>query len=294
MTYARKQWIAEKDAWRAVIQLNLVRSVNAIATAVARELESPSSPSLPSSSHHELEPENLSAGNIDAAETASILTAPEGSGDHQQENEDIRFPLTEEHRNLLLRLAPLRAVQRNLEVKLGSGAQEEEEIVNDENNNGGGGVDLSDPARTRILGTDNKPISASSSAATSSAGTKNPPVSFRDITNSSSTPIATPASPTLRSRKSHQEFFVRSHGWKSALQRLRPRGYGGRSGSKDVLGENEGVDPDSLAIARATGDMKALWRDGVVREVVRVRKVRLMDCAELCVMRPLLVRVRID
>ena len=35
LTYARKAWMAEKEAWRAVIHLNLVRSVNAIAAAVA-------------------------------------------------------------------------------------------------------------------------------------------------------------------------------------------------------------------------------------------------------------------
>ena len=37
LTYARKSWVAEKDAWRAVIQLNFVRTINAILDVVANE-----------------------------------------------------------------------------------------------------------------------------------------------------------------------------------------------------------------------------------------------------------------
>ncbi|KAL5514592.1 hypothetical protein ACEPAG_1908 [Sanghuangporus baumii] len=262
LTYARKQWLAEKEAWRAVIQLNLVRSVNAIASAVARELPS----SITSELEHE--PENA----MDA-ETASILTLPgvEAEVEQQDTEETTKFPLTEEHRNLLLRLTPLKAVQRNLEVKLGSGA---EEIGYNEAESENAAVDPSDPAARKP----NHPNSRSS-ATGSNANT----VSFRDITNAASTPSSTtPASssapqPSLRTRKSHQEFFVRSYGWKSALQRLRPRG--SRS-SKDELGAGDEDDPDSVTIAKAAGDMKALWRDKLVREVIRVRKIRLMDCSE--------------
>ncbi|KAL5497750.1 hypothetical protein ACEPAH_2681 [Sanghuangporus vaninii] len=270
LTYARKQWLAEKEAWRVVIQLNLVRSVNTIASAVARELPS-------SSNAGELEPEPENAMD---AETASILTLPDVEAEQQDiEEESTKFPLTEEHRNLLLRLAPLKAVQRNLEVKLGSGAEEIGYNDNDDESENAV-VDPSDPARKH-----NHPNSRSSATGTGTGtGSNTNTVSFKDITNAASTPsTSTPAStaplpqPSLRTRKSHQEFFVRSYGWKSALQRLRPRG--SRS-SKDELGAGDGDDPDSVAIARAAGDMKALWRDKVVREAIRVRKIRLMDCAE--------------
>ncbi|KAL5478558.1 hypothetical protein ACEPAI_2742 [Sanghuangporus weigelae] len=265
LTYARKQWLAEKEAWRAVIQLNLVRSVNAIASAVARE--------LPSSNAGELEHEHDNAMD---AETASILTLPEVEAEVEQQDteETSKFPLTDEHRSLLLRLTPLKAVQRTLEMKLGSGAEEIGYNDNGEAESENANVDPSDPAR--------KPSHPNSR---SSAGSNANTVSFRDITNAASTPSSSaplplpPPQPSLRTRKSHQEFFVRSYGWKSALQRLRPRG--SRSGSgKDELGAGDGDDPDGVAIARAAGDMKALWRDKLVREVIRVRKIRLMDCAE--------------
>ncbi|KLO18972.1 G-alpha-domain-containing protein [Schizopora paradoxa] len=39
LSYAQRSWAAEKSAWRVVIQLNVVRSVNFIAAAVEKELE---------------------------------------------------------------------------------------------------------------------------------------------------------------------------------------------------------------------------------------------------------------
>ncbi|EJD01920.1 G-alpha-domain-containing protein [Fomitiporia mediterranea MF3/22] len=249
LTYARKAWTAEKEAWRAVIQLNLVRSVNAIAAAVSRELDNGNGSS--NASEDENDPGVHISLSIDT-DNASILTGPETGDEAESINvNEPKFNLTDAHRTLVAKLTPLRSVQRNLEVKLGSGAEEF----------GYDHVSVPEPQTT--------------------SGPQ-PVVSFRDITNEpqSTTGPKTPnsssvASPSalLRARKS-QEFFVRSNGWKNALQRFRPRNSrSSRDGGADG-------DPDSIAIARAAMDMKALWRDKVVREIIRERKVKLLDCAD--------------
>lgn len=263
MTYARKAWTAEKDAWRAVIQLNLVRSINTLAAALARELELDAAPSEPSS-------EPNSNENTDAADTASILTTPtpDPEADPEANSNSPRsrpaFALTEAHRALVARLSPLRPVQRSLEIKLGAGASEE----------------YGDP-----LQPDPSVFPDSADHPADSASVRTSVVSFRDITNERERPASSPtpgsasvASPgaLLRARKS-QEFFVRSNGWKSALQRFRSR----TRTSRDGPAEGDG---DTLAIARARADMKMLWTDRVMREIVRERKVRLMECSELCVL----------
>jgi guanine nucleotide-binding protein subunit alpha len=91
MQYSRETWLDERSSWRAIIQLNLIRSVVTLLDLVGDALS-------------------------DSYFDASLL------------------PLTEKHRLLRLRLAPLRGVQQDLQRRLGAAAIEET------NNPGSGGV----------------------------------------------------------------------------------------------------------------------------------------------------------
>lgn len=220
LTYARKAWVADKEAWRVVIQLNLVRSINTVADAVLSELDD-----------HGLPEPDVSTDGDDGG--SSIATAPE-----------VAFALTEVHRELVERLKPLRAVQTDLEIRLGSGAEE----------------NFGPPSTpSRFLSASGLPLGQIGVDPTQAQGSS---------TNGYGLP-----------EPKAQEFFVRSNGWKSALSRLKPRmSTSSRSGRSDGI-----EDPNALTIAEAKGSIKALWTDTVVQDLIKQRKVRLQDCAELCV-----------
>jgi guanine nucleotide-binding protein alpha-1 subunit len=82
MQYARQTWLEERSSWRAIIQLNLIRSIVTLLDLIGEAL-------------------------ADAYYETSSL------------------PLTEKHRLLRLRLAPLRGVQQDLQRRLGAAAIEE-------------------------------------------------------------------------------------------------------------------------------------------------------------------------
>jgi guanine nucleotide-binding protein subunit alpha len=82
MQYARQTWLEERSSWRAIVQLNLIRSVVTLLDLIGEAL---------ADSYYE---------------TSSL-------------------PLTEKHRLLRLRLAPLRGVQQDLQRRLGAAAIEE-------------------------------------------------------------------------------------------------------------------------------------------------------------------------
>ncbi|KAF9476375.1 G-alpha-domain-containing protein [Pholiota conissans] len=79
ITYANKSWLEERQSWKAVILLNLVRSVNIMA---------------------------------DILET------------HSKTQGSSRTLTTETHRSILFRLAPLRQIEKDLKLFLGSGSNE--------------------------------------------------------------------------------------------------------------------------------------------------------------------------
>ena len=91
LAYATKAWSEERAAWKAVILLNLVRSVNLMVDT----LES-----------------------VDVEPPAAVV---EG----QQSSKPVNS-LTERHRNVFIRLAPLRQIEKDLRTLLGAGASEVE------------------------------------------------------------------------------------------------------------------------------------------------------------------------
>lgn len=225
LTYARKAWQDERQSWRAIIQLNLVRSVTTILDLLHTEL---TGAPLPASS-----PFALAALTADADDpTAFAQDAADVGGQEKMP----RLSFTEKHKLLKLKLAPLRKVQADLEKRLGSGAEEPTPFE------GGSGTN------TTAAPFDQSPYSNG---------------------------YAAPSSPTRR-----QEFYVRSStGWKSALEKLRPA-RPSTSSSRDSMEGARGrreAEETSQIIAGCREDMKALWEDKTVREMLARRKVRLEE-----------------
>ncbi|KAM5543110.1 hypothetical protein V8D89_002984 [Ganoderma adspersum] len=106
LAYAYSSFLAERAAWRAVIHLNLVRSVTSIMNALVKELPATTPPlgSEPSRVSVDLEEEEEEESASVSPSTASLLT--------------------ETHVALLGRLEPLRDVQRDLERSLGAASAE--------------------------------------------------------------------------------------------------------------------------------------------------------------------------
>lgn len=99
MTYARAAWKQERASWRAVIQLNIIRSVVTILETLEAEMDDPT--------------------DDEFMEDASGCSIP-GS--------QPPVPLTEKHQLLKLRLGPLRRVETDLRRRLGAGADEESAV----------------------------------------------------------------------------------------------------------------------------------------------------------------------
>ncbi|KAG6812548.1 hypothetical protein H0H92_002317 [Tricholoma furcatifolium] len=93
MTYAKKSWAEERVCWKAVILLNLVRSINAVVQIIGDELDA--------------------IQESDSAHGPGVRVS-----DH----------LTDHHRNLILKLVPLRQIERDLQGLLGSGSFENDEV----------------------------------------------------------------------------------------------------------------------------------------------------------------------
>ncbi|KAG6818988.1 hypothetical protein H0H93_016608 [Arthromyces matolae] len=96
MRFAREVWDKERNGWRAVVQLNVVRSILLILGIVETELNG--------------EP----SANVDDGDTLSIIDGDDGT-------ETPEF--NETHRLLSIRLAPLRGIEADLKRRLGAGSE---------------------------------------------------------------------------------------------------------------------------------------------------------------------------
>ncbi|TFK34978.1 guanine nucleotide binding protein, alpha subunit [Crucibulum laeve] len=263
MKYARSAWKQERASWRAVIQLNLLRSINTILDVMQAEMDgepvdgsneeprvaeqgmittgiiddsmgggprtpiSPATPTSPSTP-------SMPWANTPFGSTVS-LSRPSGSSSTQ--TSPIDSTLTNQHQLLKLRLGPLRRVEFDLRRRLGAGADED--------------YGSNTEASFGVLGT---------------------------VTNT--------ARGTLISKRSRSEFGVRK--WKDALEngqqvmgrwhaRARSSELGHDAGSAG--GASGAGDEATEVIASCREDMKSLWMDAAVRGVLKKRKMRLEDSA---------------
>ncbi|OBZ66663.1 Guanine nucleotide-binding protein G(t) subunit alpha-3 [Grifola frondosa] len=119
LAYAYSSFLAERAAWRAVIHLNLVRSVTAILDVLASELAITSPrPNSPGS-----DPLSLLLPYQGQDADDDLDADPESDGSPEADSTPPPI-LTDEHRLLLLRLTPLRRIQHDLERRLGAASSE--------------------------------------------------------------------------------------------------------------------------------------------------------------------------
>lgn len=246
LTFSTNSWRAERLAWRAVIQLNLVRSVNAILDILASEMASsspsstspPSSPRtrpVPDSQFHSLSPSsstnttNTPRTHDDEDNSNSNNNSdpdPDNSNDENNDSAD-RPQFTAIHALLKLRLAPLKHVEADLRRKLGAATDEVS------------------PAEA-LLATPFDP----------------------------STPNI-PASPVV-----HSEFGVRANrSWRDVLH----SGLSASGFSKDDKRDKRDRDNTTDVIAGCRDDINALWRDEAVKHMLRMRNMRVEEAPGLCV-----------
>ena len=113
LRYARDAWEAERASWKAVVQLNVVRSILSILAALEAEIEGRP---LPDNAHQPLS--QIESGNdAELVKTSSVQITPTLS--HQYRKNSLLCRLNGKHDLLRLRLAPLRSVEVDLRNRLG-------------------------------------------------------------------------------------------------------------------------------------------------------------------------------
>lgn len=108
MAYATDEWNRERTAWRAVVQLNLVRAVLTILDTLDAELSG--------EEYHDPE--------VDIRSPSPIPYNFDNTYDEEPINDDW-LPFTDDHHTLKLRLSPLRQIELDLRNLLGAGADED-------------------------------------------------------------------------------------------------------------------------------------------------------------------------
>lgn len=159
MRYARQAWKEERPNWIPVIQVNLIRAVHMIMDALLTEFR-PKSPHLTrlhkSSRSLAYSEVGSSEGEVDNR-TLRTLTS---SSDHSGSSVTLRTPtpthpvqVSEEHHELLARLAPLKRIEALLVHQLGAAALSEDEGDGDGDFDGVGTLTPASIARRRMART---------------------------------------------------------------------------------------------------------------------------------------------
>ena len=116
LTFAPKAWKAERESWRAVVQLNLIRSINNILDILSQEMAKAPNATSPVTSPFVRPATSTSSGHghngaIESSPTSDSPISP-----------PIQFSHT--HALLKLRLAPLRRVEADLKQLIGAASDE--------------------------------------------------------------------------------------------------------------------------------------------------------------------------
>ncbi|KAF9527656.1 G-protein alpha subunit [Crepidotus variabilis] len=241
MHYARESWEAERASWRAVIQLNVIRSIITIVETLQAEVDgepydaAPNTPSTPKSGipsfalenpAHDVYNPNRSHGGLPPNSPAVL------SVNNNLARSSLSSLLTSKHELLKVRLGPLRRVEADLQRRLGAASIEEHDGA--AAGHGPLGVDI-DVANGKKL---------------------RPEFSVRRLNDA-----------LQNSRQSHRGGSQHGHG-------SGPPTPGDASSSGSPLG-----DEPTEVLSSCLDDMKALWSDDAVRVVLKKRKVRLEETA---------------
>ncbi|KAG5651206.1 hypothetical protein H0H81_009473 [Sphagnurus paluster] len=105
MRYAREDWDKERHGWRAVVQLNIVRSITTILAVMEAQLNG----------------ENENENAPDDSDDEIQVQARNEVVDPADDDEDARF--SDRHHELMIRLSPLKGVEAALKRRLGAGSE---------------------------------------------------------------------------------------------------------------------------------------------------------------------------
>ncbi|KZT07849.1 G-alpha-domain-containing protein [Laetiporus sulphureus 93-53] len=221
LNFAPQAWQEERISWRAVIQLNLVRSVNLILDALAEELAASNSSPSP------IRPPSAGRPDPNSADSSPTATEPSPTSTSAP---PAPLAFTSKHALLKLRLGPLRQVEADLKQRLGAASSE----------------------------TDPEPHSARSPS----------PYGASDAPFESTYAHAR----NVRS----QDLCLRSgRSLRDAL--FAPQQEGGRIRAASPVMGRTGLDDVTEIVAGCGEDVRALWEDEVVREMLKRRKMQMEE-----------------
>ncbi|PPQ94855.1 hypothetical protein CVT25_007227 [Psilocybe cyanescens] len=278
MKYAREAWDAERVSWRAVIQLNVIRSIITIVEALQAEMDgepidAPSTPltAVPRTPATAAPYDPLSRPGDSPAVTTSFgadtptptasssshAPALRASGSstslarHASGKHPLSTLLTGKHQVLKMRLGPLRRVETDLKRRLGAGADEDM------------GLGVVGAEGEGVLGT--------------GAGLGLGPLSLETDSQLLAKQGVKKEFGVVRLQEALERGLVR----RASAQSFSRHGHGkARSAAGSLEEEDEEVVDDATEIiASCLEDMKALWTDEVVKVVLRKRKIRIEDTA---------------
>jgi len=252
MKYAKASWDAERASWRAVIQLNLIRSIITIVETLQAEMDgepldrpaTPSTPATPLIAGPISPIPNTPPTGVSPRHDPSSFLVSQTSKESLSRSTSLSRAnktslstiLTGKHQLLKLRLGPLRRVEADLKRQLGEGADEEQDGV---------------------------------------------AASFGPLSLEMATQTLTKRTKEFGVRKLH-EALQRSA---AATKRTQSRNGSthGHGSDEELSGSGDSVDGATEILASCQEDMKALWSDEAVKMVLRKRKLRLEDTAGLYV-----------
>ncbi|KAJ7835955.1 guanine nucleotide binding protein, alpha subunit [Mycena olivaceomarginata] len=240
LLYCKRQWSQDRASWRCVILLNLVRNMNDILDILGREMAAAN-------------PEALPVASTKMTQPTAIPTSTSSSPSSSPLSSDSEF---EEP-------PPSPSATRRQSATIGS------PIAN-------GLPLLKFKDKHRLLRLRLAPLRRVQSDLEARLGAAATEL-YTTNTNSAA-PFDSGSSTTSKPRE--KEFSIHStNGWKTALERFRAarRRSGEDSG---VLRKVRDMEDEVLdVIAGCRDDMRSIWEDRVVREMLSRRKVRIEDSA---------------
>ncbi|KAJ6463512.1 guanine nucleotide binding protein, alpha subunit [Mycena sanguinolenta] len=241
LLYCRRQWSEERASWRCVILLNLVRNVNDILDILGREMAAANPDTLPVASSSKI---TIPATAIPTSTSSSPSASPLSS---DEEFEDT---------------PPSPSAARRQSATVGSPVQSN-------------APPLKFKDKHRLLRLRLAPLRRVQSDLETRLG-----AAATELYTSNTNSAAPFDSPSLSSSKRQNEFSIHStNGWKTALERFRAarRRSGEDSG---VLRKVRDMEEEVLdVIAGCREDIRSVWEDRVVREMLSRRKARIEDSA---------------
>nr|GAT45923.1 predicted protein [Mycena chlorophos] len=241
--HVARQWAEDKSSWTCVVLLNLIRNVNDILDMLGREMVAAQTAGLPaaSSSHPNAKPSGISTSNADSPDSSPLSSDDEAVVEVRRTSIGVG-PSSNGHPPL-----KFKDTHRLLRLRL---------------------------APLRRVQAD---LEGRLGAAATELYTSN---------TTSAAPFDPEAEGSLlakgKERAHHTEFSINSrNGWKSALERFRAARRSGEDGHGTLRrGAHRDLEDEVLSVlAGCREDIRALWEDRVVRQMMTRRKVRIEDSA---------------